>query len=292
MKLIGWPQSAIMTRVDLGSWLKEKHAILRGKTEFPAIELNAIASHFLQKPASWIVSHPEILLSSEQIRVMNVAINRLLAGEPLAYITGVRSFFCLDFLVDNRVLIPRPETELLVEQAISWLQEHPNQRVVADIGTGSGAIAISLAKRFSDLKVTAVDISSSALEVARNNACLHQVEKQVQFIQSDLLETIFGKFDLILANLPYIPTPALDKLEILKYEPLIALNGGFEGLDLLTKLINKLPVKLAQDGCAFLEIQYNQHQVVSEIVSQRLPCAEITVFNDLASLPRLVKIQL
>lgn len=292
MKLTGWLPAGIMKKVDLGSWISEKRALLRGSTDFPAIELNAIASHFLQKPTSWIVAHPEATLTVDQIKVMDGAILRLLAGEPLAYITGVRPFFGLDFLVDQRVLIPRPETELLVEQAIRWLEEHPGRRNAADIGTGSGAIAISLASHFSDLKITAVDISPAALEVAQKNACLHQVDKQIHFIQSDLLENVDGKYDIVLANLPYIPAQSLENLESLRYEPRSALDGGADGMALITKLIDTLPAKLAPEGCAIFEIQYNQHIAVKGLASRRFPQGKISVLEDLASLPRIVKIQI
>lgn len=292
MKRTVWPQLVTMTKVELGSWIAEKRVLLQGKTEFPSIELNAIAAHFLQKTTSWIISHPETILADQQVQALDNAVERLLTGEPLAYITGVRSFFGLDFFVDPRVLIPRPETELLVEHAISWLVENPDRREIADVGTGSGAIAISLAHRFPDLKVTAVDRSLSALEVARKNASRHNVTGQIQFIQSDLLEGVKAKFDLILANLPYIPIRDLDSLAVQKFEPRNALNGGADGLDLLTKLINSIPVNLTQGGCVILEIQYNQHNSVERIAARRFPQAKITVHKDLASLPRVIKINL
>ena len=292
MKQNGCLLAVMMTKVELGGWIIEKRALLRGKTEFPSIEINAIASHYLQKPTSWIISHPETMLNSGQVQLLEDALTRLLAGEPLPYITGKKSFFGLDFIVDYRVLIPRPETEILVEQAISWLEAHPNMRKVIDIGTGSGAIAIALAKNMPGLQVTAVDTSARALAVATANASFHAVEKQIRFKRSNLFEQVGQKFDLVLANLPYIPSTDLDSLAVSKYEPHEALDGGSDGLRLITKLIDHLPEHVLPNGCAILEIQYNQHNTIRDTASRRFPGASISIIKDLASIDRFVKIQL
>lgn len=292
MKLNDYPQAGKMTKVDLGSWITEKRALLREKTEFPSIEINVITSRLLGKPVSWIIAHPETILETDQIQKLDGAVERLQAGVPLAYITGNKAFFGLDFIVNEQVLIPRPETEILVEQAISWLEAHPGRRETADIGTGSGIIAISLAKRFPDLRVTAVDISQKALAIARRNASLHAVEHQIHFIQSDLLSGVELTFDLILANLPYIPSNELDTLAVARYEPRLALDGGEDGMKLITELINTLQKKILPNGCVFFEIQYNQYRTVREIVIRKFPKAKISVIKDLASFNRLVNIQL
>jgi len=281
-----------MKRVDLGSWKIRIHTLLHGKSEFPAIELNAIVSHILDKPISWIVAHPETFLTTDQLRHLDDAVDRLLAGEPLAYITGRQAFYGLDFHVDQRVLIPRPETELLVDHAISWLKTHPQCKNIVDIGTGSGVIAITLAHHFPHLEITAIDISPDALEVARINAAFYNVNQQIEFIQGNLLEGITYRFDLILANLPYIPTGTLVNLDVSRFEPRCALDGGADGLELIKKLIDQISGFINPGGCAFLEIQYNQHIAVGEIVARRLPQAIVTVHKDLASLPRIIKIQL
>ena len=281
-----------MKRVDLGSWKIDHHNRLRGSSDFPEIELNAIASHILEKPVSWIVAHPETVLTEAQLRLLADAVARLLTGEPLAYITGRQAFYNLDFYVDPRVLIPRPETELLVEHAAAWLKEHPERKVVADIGTGSGVIAVTLAHLFPNIEVTAADVSPDALEVARKNAMLQHVEKQIKFVQSDLLGGVDRDFDLILANLPYIPTQTLKDLNDLRFEPRKALDGGSDGLDLIKKLLDQIPGFITPGGCAILEIQYNQHIAVGEIAGRRFPQAVVTYHKDLASLPRIIKIQL
>jgi len=281
-----------MTNPDLGSWASAKIAQLHGLTEFPPIEVRAIASSVLQKPVEWIVAHPTTVLNKDQMETLETAIARLTNGEPLAYITGRQSFFGLDFIVDRRVLVPRPETELMVELAIHWLLNKPERTRVADIGTGSGAIAIALANQIPSLAITAIDSSASALEVARANATRFNLEDRIDFLHNDLLEGVDRKFDLILANLPYIPSPVVNQLTVVKHEPRSALDGGADGLSILKRLINTCKKNLAQNGCLFLEIQYNQGNKVRKIALRQFPQAEISIFPDLAALPRVVKIQL
>lgn len=286
------PQAENMTNPDLGTWLTGKLRLLRNSSEFPSIELNAIAAHILQKNQAWIISHPETRLESPQLLELDNAFNRLINGEPLAYITGRRSFFGLDFEVNQHVLVPRPETELMVEMAIEWLEQNPGRWSIADIGTGSGAIAVALADRFDEANITAIDRSSDALLVAQANAARYHLTERVNFVQSDLLTNVDDQFDLILANLPYIPSQALDELPGLDYEPRTALDGGLDGLDLIRDLIATCPKNLCPKACMFLEIQYNQDKAVKEIAQDQFPQAMITIHQDLALLPRVVKIQL
>jgi release factor glutamine methyltransferase len=183
------------------------------------------------------MAHPEIpdqaQLDPEQ------AVCRFENGEPLPYILGHWEFLGIEFGITPEVLIPRPETELLVEKAIAWLQESPVRRTVADVGTGSGIIAVSVAVHIPDAQVLATDISYQALRVARANARKFDVSSRIDFIQCDILPQhpdplpTQGHFDLICANLPYIPTESLHRLPIYQREPTIALDGGEDGLDLL-----------------------------------------------------------
>ncbi len=275
---------------NIGDWIRQTAVAIKGKSEFPLIEINAIASSVLGKPKEWIISHPETIIDTGQLNMLDRAVNRLLTGEPLAYITGIRSFYGLDFHVNEHVLIPRPETEILVEEVINWLETHPGRRSLADIGTGSGVIAIACSDRFSDLRVTAADISPKALEIAQANATLNHVADQIEFIQNDLLDGLERKFDVIAANLPYIPTAELDGLEVVKFEPRLALDGGKDGLFFIRKLLSQIEKQLYPGGCAFLEIEYNQLNVMT-IANQIYPRAVITMINDLANLPRVIKIQ-
>ena len=281
-----------MTNLELGKWISVNITRLQGMTEFPSIEINSIASHTLQKSTAFIAAHPETRIDQVQLALLDQAVERLMKGEPLAYITGKRSFYGLDLAVDQRVLIPRPETELLVELAIDWIDSNPGRNNVADVGTGSGAIAVVLAKRFPDLHITAVDRSAQALALAESNAIEHQVAEQIKFEHTDLLTGIESRFDLILANLPYIPTQTLEDLPELMYEPRSALDGGTDGLEFIRKLIDTCEKKMLPKACMILEIQYNQDVVVPQIAAHQFPLAKISVHQDLASLPRVVKIQL
>jgi release factor glutamine methyltransferase len=275
---------------NIGEWIAQAATVIKGKTEFPQIEINAISAFILGKSREWIISHPETAIDDAQREKLDQAIRRLLAGEPLAYITGLRSFYGLDFRVDRSVLIPRPDTEILVEEVIAWFEEHPTRRSLADVGTGSGAIAVACADRFPDLKVTAIDISPAALDIARGNAVANHVAGQIEFIQNDLLEDFDGKFDIIAANLPYIPTTELNELEVVKFEPRLALDGGSDGLQYINRLLRQIEKNVHAGGCVFLEIEYNQINVMP-IASQIYPRAEITIIHDLANLPRVIKIQ-
>lgn len=280
-----------MKQTSLGEWIGQAISAIKGKTEFPFVEINAISSSILGKPKEWIISHPETVLDETQMKALEQAVKRLLSGEPLAYITGQRAFYGLDFEVDHNVLIPRPETEILVEEVIDWLEKHPGRLSMADIGTGSGAIAVTCADRFSDLRVSAIDISPEALAIASKNAMRHCVADRIKFIQNDMLAGIKQKFDIIAANLPYIPSETLDQLDVIKFEPRLALDGGTNGTIHIARLLEQSRKNIRQGGCLFLEIQYNQTNVTS-IIEPYYPHAVINVINDLASLPRVIKIQL
>jgi len=281
-----------MTNPELGKWISVNVARLQGVTEFPSIEIHAILAYALQKNTAWIAAHPETRLDQAQLVFLEQAVERLTQGEPLAYITGKQAFYGLELFADQHVLIPRPETELLVEQAIVWLKGNPGRTRVADVGTGSGAIAVTLANQLPDLQITATDISARALAVAEANAAKYYVTERIQFTETSLLDGVEACFDMILANLPYIPTQTLEGLPALGYEPRSALDGGADGLDLIRKLITTIEKKLLPKACVILEIQYNQGEDVTQIAAQQFPSAKISVHQDLASLPRVVIIQL
>lgn len=291
MRANDWPQSEKMKQTNLGEWIGQAISTIKGKTEFPFVEINAIASSILGKSKEWVISHPETSLTQAQITELDHAVERLLSGEPLAYITRQRAFYGLDFEVNRNVLIPRPETEILVEEVIHWLEDHPNRRSMADIGTGSGIIAVTCADRFPDLRVTAIDISPDALVIARKNADRHDVADRIEFVQNDLLTGVKKKFDIIAANLPYIPTDTLEQLDVIKFEPRLALDGGKNGTILINRLLEQSTENIRPGGCLFLEIQYNQDNM-SSIIEGYYPHAVINILNDLASLPRVIKIQL
>jgi release factor glutamine methyltransferase len=193
-------------------------------------------------------------------------------------------------------LIPRPETELLVEKAIAWLQNSPVRKTVADIGTGSGAIAVSIAVNVSNSQVLGTDISRKALDVARRNAVQFEVDDQIDFLQCDLLPQYSAsvptetRFDLICANLPYIPTETLHQLPIFGREPTIALDGGRDGLDLIQRLLNITPQWLATNGMMLLEIEATHGDQALRLARRAFPQASLDLHKDLAGRERLLQI--
>lgn len=261
---------------------------LTGLTSTPPLDAQVLMAHILSRPKTWVMAHPEERLNPEEEGAFQTALERLQQGEPLAYILGHWEFYGLDFEVDHHVLIPRPETELLVEEAIKWLHAHPGRRRAVDVGTGSGCIAVALAKQFSDLRIAAVDQSAAALQVARRNAARHGVEAQIDIKQGDLLGAVLGPFDLICANLPYIPNRTLDGLAVARYEPRLALDGGPDGLESIRRLFSLLPRYLAPGGLLLAEIEYRQGAAVLELAAAVLPAARQQVIPDLAGNNRLL----
>ncbi len=218
-------------------------------------------------------------------------LERRLAGEPLAYILERREFFGLDFFVDRRVLIPRPESELLVEEALKVAKSDPGTRI-ADIGTGSGCLAVSLALKLPAARIIATDVSSAALEVARLNCQKHGVAGKVDFVQGDLLGALPSAVDLLIANLPYVRRRDLQTLPFTRFEPRLALDGGEEGLDLLFALIAGLPGKLNSEGVALLEVGLGQDLPVAQRLRETFPGAGIKSCRDLAGIERVVILSL
>lgn len=271
---------------------------LSGVSETPSLDAQTVLAHVLGAKRAWVLAHPEASLSPKQENVLNDALARLEGGEPLPYILGHWEFYGLDFTVSPAVLIPRPETEMLVERALEWLRLYPGRRLAADIGTGSGCIAISLAVNIPDLHLLATDVSLPALEVARANARRHNVGNRIQLRHTDLLNiqpSTFNfqqPFDLILANLPYIPTSRLDSLTVARREPRLALDGGADGLELIRRLLTAAPGMLAPGGICFLEIDAEHGESAQAIARAALPQAEVSVCPDLAGLDRLLIVQL
>jgi release factor glutamine methyltransferase len=230
-------------------------------------------------------------LSTEQQKTLNHLLKRRRHGEPSAYITGHREFYGLDFRVDRNVLMPRPETELLVESAIKLAQEHLTKKV-ADIGTGCGAIAISLAVHLPQATVYAIDISPAALEVARENCLRHGVGKRVVLRCGDLLEPIDEPVDMIVANLPYVREADIPRHGPLSYEPALALNGGKDGLGKIKILCRQAVKKLNKGGFLLLETGEGQTEKVANILCKEFPVPAIEVYKDLAGIERVVSLRL
>jgi release factor glutamine methyltransferase len=282
----------MMTKNNIDEWLNNALKQLEKRSEFPLLEIQVLLAHVINKPREWLISHPDEPLSDTQVQAANEQLTRLLNGVPLPYITGRQAFFGLDFVVSPDVLIPRPETEQLVEECIQWLEEHPTKRKMVDVGTGSGVIAVTLADHFDDLEVTAMDISDQALEIARQNAEQFRVDQKIVFLKNDLLDNCKKRFDLIAANLPYIPTETLKTLPVSRHEPVVALDGGEDGLDLISRLLSRCEDHIKPGGMIILEIESGQSNSVLSLANSLLPRAKTTLLFDLAKLPRIIKIQI
>ena len=230
-------------------------------------------------------------LSPEDEAAFWQLVKRRLNGEPSAYITGHREFYGLDFHVDPNVLIPRPESELLVEEAIKLAQNHPVS-TIAEVGTGCGAIAISLALSLPQTKIYATDISAAALKVARFNCQKHGVVNRIRLLPGDMLDPLPEPVDLIVANLPYVRESELSQVNTLDFEPSLALNGGSDGLRKIDKLCTQTGNKLRAGGYLLLEIGQGQRRAVSTLLHSLFPSAGVEVATDLSGIDRVVSLSL
>lgn len=251
-----------------------------------------LLAHVLQRPKTWLLAHPEVHLSKAQSEQLEGLLQRLEAGEPLPYLIGKQEFFGLEFEVDPSVLIPRPETELLVETALTWLQANPSSRKGIDIGTGSGCIAISLVNNCPDLKMLATDVSGTALNVAQKNAKKHNTADRIKFVHCNLLSDDLQPVDLVCANLPYIPSKKLVEVNSLQWEPSLALDGGESGLDLINELLQKAPAFVNKPGLVLLEIEASLSAQTLELARSYFPEAEISLHQDLSQRDRMIRIEL
>jgi len=234
-------------------------------------------------------------LSNGDAEVLSQLVNRRLNNEPVAYIVGHREFFGYDFHVAPGVLIPRPESELLVEETLDFVRGHfpEEDPIIADIGTGSGAIAISLALLLPKAKIYATDVSASALDIARVNCERHRVQDRVHLLEGDLLAPLLDPVDIIIANLPYIGDAELDKLsdEIRMFEPLEALAGGGDGLNKVRQLLVESGEKLRPEGLILLEIGYVQGGIAASLRLLLPAAVSVELVKDLGGIERLLKIQ-
>ena len=274
---------------DAGEWLKTARQRLTG-VEHPGLEAQLILGSVLNRSRAALLAHPEQSLTLAQLEQLERLLTRRVNGEPLPYLLGHWEFFGLDLAVTPAVLIPRPETELLVEEALGWLKHHPNRRRAADVGIGSGAISAALATHLVDLRICATDQSRPALRVAQENMRRLGLIDRVSLVEMDLLSACSGPFDLVCANLPYIPSKMLASLEVARSEPAAALDGGADGLRLIERLLADQQRWLAAGGLMLLEIEAGQGQSAPTLARKILPSAKVDLLLDLAGLPRLLRI--
>ena len=259
------------------------------------LEAQVLLSHLLGQSRAWVLAHPEASLAPSLADTFGRQVRRCAAGMPLAYLTGHQEFFGLEFEVSPAVLIPRPETELLVERALSWIKAEgrgtPDSLRVVDVGTGSGCIAVSLAAGRKTLRIVASDLSWEALEVAGRNARRHQVADRVALLQMDLLTSLAGPLDLILANLPYVPSDQLAVLPSSRFEPRLALDGGEDGLQPIARLLEQVRTRLRPGSLALLEIEASEGSAALNLARSRFPSARIEIVPDLGGHGRVLEIQ-
>lgn len=275
--------------------------ILKPK-KIPTVQLDAeiLLAFALNKNREWLIAHSNDKIAAKDFHKYQRLILRRSKFEPIAYIIGKKEFYGLEFRVNKNVLIPRPETEILVETILKEI-ENPHlksltQYSIADIGTGSGNIAITLAKQLAisnkQYAITASDVSKKALKVAKQNAKKHQVSDKIKFLQSDLFDNFPKnlKFDIICANLPYLG----QEFKNLPFEPEIALKGGKTGIEIYKKFFKQIKPHLKKDSKIFIEIGDQQTKLIKQIIKKQLPSAswrtKIKILKDLADQNRVVVI--
>lgn len=252
------------------------------------LEAEMLLGEVTGRSREWLFLHPEELLTPEQAARLEALLSRRREREPLPYILGRIEWYGLTFRVTPAALIPRPETEILVEMAIARAREM-GARTALDVGAGSGVIAVALAKHVPDLTVVAVDVSREALRLTRENARAHGVAERVSLVCCDLLSAIRGEFDCVLANLPYIPCDDFTGLqpEVRDFEPRVALDGGEDGIDLVRRLGSQLLAHLRTDGFAMLEVGLGQAAAAEKVLAGA-GLVEVGVRRDYAGIERVV----
>ena len=255
-------------------------------------EAGSLLSHVIAKDRTFLISHAEDVITDRELREFKEAVQRRAAGEPAQYITGVQDFYGRTFRVTPDVLIPRPETELLVEAALPWMNTDSN---VCDVGTGSGCIAVTLLCERENARAVAVDVSAAALEIARQNARQHSVESRILLKLSDCfsgLDPNTDQFDLIVSNPPYVSAKAWPGLqrEVRDHEPLVALSPGGDGLSVIRRLLSEAPAFLKIDGHLLMEVGFDQGEAVRNFVDDRVWTLR-DVLPDLQGIPRIVMLQ-
>ncbi len=258
-----------------------------------ALDVEVLARHALGWDRARYLSHARDPAPPAFDRRFDRLIERRCRREPVAQITGSREFWGLDIAVTRDVLIPRPETELLIETGVALLADRATPWAVADVGTGSGCLAVALAHELPRAQITATDFSPAALAVARRNATRHSVGDRISFHETRWLEGLLGPYDLIVSNPPYVPEPEMAKLapEVARYEPAAALCGGPDGLDPARELLPTAVLRLRLGGWLVLEIGTGQDQAVTELVARQPELSLGEIQKDLQGIPRTVAVR-
>jgi len=266
-----------------------RDALLEGSATITRRDAETLLAHILRRERAWLLAHADDDLPPADLDTFRSLTARRAAQEPLQHLTGAQEFFGLTFGVTPDVLIPRPETEHLVEAVLDFAHTLRNPHLrIADVGAGSGAIAIALASRLEHADTIAIDISSAALAVARDNAARHNLGARIRFLEGDLLTPVAsdGLFDVIASNPPYVALDDAPTLapEVRDHEPALALYAGVSGLDIYRRLIPQAFDLLRPGGLLALEIGYNQRDALAELLAA---WNSVRFVDDYASIPRV-----
>ena len=289
--------------------LIKAHQVLKTSSPTPNLDCEVLLSHVLGKPREWILAHPEEKVADADEQKFLQLVNKRLAGEPVAYLVSHKEFFGLDFVVDKRVPVPRPETEMLVEEVITFITS-PRKRgcvsspswdgLIIEVGTGSGCIAISLAKNLPDTHITATDISEDALDVAQENARKHGVDERITFLRGDLIDGMIHESEdahprprgyrnapILVANLPYLPRNVYQTADTsVHLEPTQAHLGGEKGYEIIEKFLQQSAELKPQ--AVFLEFHYEYKTELNDLIKKYLPNYNIGFKKDLEGRDRVV----
>ncbi|MCM3906451.1 MAG: peptide chain release factor N(5)-glutamine methyltransferase [Pyrinomonadaceae bacterium] len=257
-------------------------------------EAGSLLQHVIDRDRTFIITHAEDLITPEEQQCFRECIARRAEGEPLQYITGRQQFFGLDFEVTRDVLIPRPETELLVETALALIHKGPAPSI-CDVGTGSGCIAVTLLNENQRATAIGIDLSIEAIQVARRNAERHSVAARVSFLVADCLSALGSEramFDLVVSNPPYVAASAVDGLqrEVRDHEPRLALIAGVDGLNIIRRLLRDSGAFVKAGGHLLMEIGFDQGEAVQRLID-RTSWTFLDIHKDLQGIPRIVALQ-
>lgn len=274
-------------RITLGDAIAWAVETLRDTSETPRLDAEVLLAHTLGWSRARVLSRLQETITDETLHQFRTLTLRRAAREPVAYLVGRKEFYGLEFVVDRRVLVPRPETETLVDAALEWAQQRPAPLVIADVGTGSGCIAVALAVHLPQAHIYAIDLSCEALAVARQNVMRYHVDARVTLLTGDLLAPLPQPVDLLVSNPPYTILAEVDT-GVRMHEPHVALDGGCDGLAVYRRLLAAAPTALRPGGALMLEIGATQAGAVVALAQQALPGAIVRVRQDLAGRDRVV----
>ena len=262
--------------------------------ESPRLDGELLLAHVLGTSRAGLPLAWDRCLAPEDIRALTALVRRRAAREPLAYLTGRRPFYDLELYVAPGALVPRPETEALVEEVLAWARDRRGPLRIADVGTGSGALAVTLARHLPGATVVATDLSAEALAVAARNVARYALDGRVALLRADLLAGVAGPLDAVVSNPPYVPSGRLGELapEIRDHEPREALDGGPDGLDVIRRLLPQAARRLGAGGLLVVEIDETQGAAAAALARNALPGADVAVLPDLAGLDRVLRVSL